>query len=101
MGIALDSVYSGLKGNISEDEVRRIIDLLLRLGFAITHPLMEVQDESSPLLLGLNEFREHLGGRLTITLLTAIGKGQEVNEMDWLLLKKASEKLKALDAKVA
>jgi 3-dehydroquinate synthase len=97
MGIALDSVYSGLKGDIGGDEVRRIIDLLLHLGFAITHPLMEVQDESSPMLQGLNEFREHLGGRLTITLLTAIGKGKEVNEMDWHLLKKAAEKLKLPD----
>ncbi len=94
MGIALDSVYSGLKGDITEDDVKRIINLLLNVGFAITHPLIEVQDEDSAVLQGLNEFREHLGGRLTITLLTAIGTGKEVHEVDWLLLKKAAEKLK-------
>ncbi|GEO08404.1 3-dehydroquinate synthase [Segetibacter aerophilus] len=101
MGIALDSVYSGLKGDISADEVRRIINLLINLGFDITHPMMEVHEENSPLLLGLDEFREHLGGRLTITLLTAIGKGKEVNEMDWHLVKKASEQLKALNLEKA
>ena len=31
------------------------------------------------MLKGLEEFREHLGGRLTITLLRDIGHGFEVN----------------------
>jgi 3-dehydroquinate synthase len=30
----------------------------------------------------LEEFREHLGGELTITLLKAIGRGFEVHEMN-------------------
>ena len=30
---------------------------------------------------GLAEFREHLGGELTVTLLAAIGRGVEVHEM--------------------
>ena len=94
MGIALDSVYSGLTGDVSNEEVNRIIQLLLNLGFAITHPLMEMEEDNSPLLSGLNEFREHLGGRLTITLLTAIGKGQEVNEIDIRLLQQAAKKVK-------
>lgn len=94
MGIALDSVYSGLLGNLTEDEVNRIISLLLKLGFEITHPYMEVDKDTSPILLGLQEFREHLGGRLTITLLTAIGKGKEVHEIDWKLVRQASSKLK-------
>lgn len=94
MGIALDSMYSGLIGNLTENEVTRIISLLQNLGFEITHPLMEVNEEKSPILLGLQEFREHLGGRLTITLLTAIGKGKEVHEIDWKLVKEAAGELK-------
>lgn len=94
IGIALDSVYAGLKGDLSGGDVRRIIALLLNLGFSITHPLIEVEDENSPLLKGLNEFREHLGGQLTITLLTNIGTGQEVHEIDWHLMKQASDKLR-------
>jgi len=31
---------------------------------------------------GLTEFREHLGGRLTIMLLEGIGRGVEVHAMD-------------------
>lgn len=99
MGIALDSAYSGLKGMISQHEVERIIEVLQKIGFEITHPLMQIEEENSPVLLGLQEFREHLGGRLTITLLTAIGKGKEVHEMDWMLLKRAAAQVKQMQVK--
>ena len=94
MGMALDSMYSGLTGNLTDEEVDRIISLLQNLGFEITHPLMQINDEQSPVLLGLQEFREHLGGRLTITLLTGIGKAKEVHDIDWKLMKEAARKLK-------
>ncbi len=69
----------------------RVLRLLKNLGFPITDRLLEVTDEKSPLLQGLNEFREHLGGRLTIMLLKEIGKGEEVHEIDPTLVKQASE----------
>lgn len=90
MGIALDSVYSLVSGRLDEQSHHRVIDLLLQLGFAITHPLMEINDEHSAVIAGLNEFREHLGGRLTIMLLRAIGAGEEVHELDNGLLRQAS-----------
>lgn len=96
MGIALDSVYSWYTGRLTEDEAHTIISVLKSLGFAITHPLMEIKDEESPVLKGLHEFREHLGGQLTIMLLEAIGKGVEVHDLDFHLLKKASKWLNAL-----
>jgi 3-dehydroquinate synthase len=34
------------------------------------------------ILEGLEEFREHLGGELTITLIQGIGEGIEVHAMD-------------------
>ena len=95
LGIALDSVYSYLSGRISEQNAKSIVTLLKDLGFSITHPLMEINNENSRILQGLNEFREHLGGKLTIMLLNAIGKGEEVHELDAKLLIKASEWLKA------
>jgi 3-dehydroquinate synthase len=91
MGIALDSMYSFLSGRITEKDITRIIDLMMVLGFDITHPQMKIEDENSPLIAGMNEFREHLGGKLTIMLLKEIGKGEEVHELDIELLKKSSE----------
>ncbi len=91
MGIVLDSVYSFLSGKITEKDITRIIELMSKLGFDLTHPQMMIEDESSPLVAGMNEFREHLGGKLTIMLLEAIGKGEEVHELDIQVLKQSSD----------
>jgi 3-dehydroquinate synthase len=97
MGIALDTVYSNLSGRLSTDESQRVLNLIQKLGFELTHPLLQVEQDDSPILLGLQEFREHLGGQLTITMLTAIGKGEEVHEMDAEIIKKAGEILHELN----
>jgi hypothetical protein len=54
------------------------------LGFALYVPEMDCSDPTgaTPLLDGLREFREHLGGELTIMLLEGIGRGVERHEMD-------------------
>jgi 3-dehydroquinate synthase len=93
MGIAMDSLYSSLTARLSIQKAERIIQLLISLGFEINNPLLEVNDENSQILQGLHEFREHLGGRLTIMLLRDIGVGEEVHEIDIALLKDASLKL--------
>jgi 3-dehydroquinate synthase len=38
-------------------------------------------DHSLLVLNGLEEFREHLGGQLAVTMLKAIGQGFEVHEL--------------------
>ena len=44
--------------------------------------LLNADNASLPAMLsGLEEFREHLGGELSITLLTEIGRSIEVHEM--------------------
>lgn len=90
MGIALDSAYSFIKGMLPEEKMRRILNLLTRLNFNISDPIIHIKDLQSPILQGLKEFQEHLGGLLTITLLTDLGKGKEVHEMDYQLLIEAS-----------
>lgn len=95
MGMALDTLYSNLCGRLANDEAERILLLLKKLGFDLTHPLMEFGNSNNGILLGLEEFREHLGGQLTIMLLDKIGRGAEVHEIDPQVLKQASERLKA------
>ncbi|RAJ10762.1 3-dehydroquinate synthase [Chitinophaga skermanii] len=102
IGIALDSVYSYLVGWLQKEEMQRIIDLLKTLRLPLYHPLLETtvdedDEEAEPnmnILAGLNEFREHLGGQLTITLLRKIGQGEEVHEMDEELLQEAVNMLR-------
>ncbi|MGX5820768.1 3-dehydroquinate synthase [Chitinophaga lutea] len=94
IGIALDSVYSWLTGMLPEADLHRIVRLLKQLRLPLYHPLLEIEDENSAIMAGLGEFREHLGGRLTISLLRAIGKGEEVHAMDLDVLRKAVSMLR-------
>ena len=91
IGIALDCRYSVLAGYLAPGEEERIAALLEHLGFKLWHPALEkpAADGRPAVLAGLEEFREHLGGRLTVTLLDAVGTGIEVHEMDFGLVKDA------------
>ncbi|HWK99729.1 MAG TPA: hypothetical protein VNQ55_07275, partial [Parapedobacter sp.] len=64
------------------EDGQRIIDTLQAVGLPVFHPMLESNSGHHPLLAGLEEFREHLGGRLTIMLLEAIGRGVEVHALD-------------------
>ena len=83
IGIALDARYSVLSGLLEAGQEDRICFLLEFLGFKLWHPSLESRNQEGELaiLKGLQDFREHLGGELTITLLSGIGVGVEVNEM--------------------
>lgn len=93
MGIALDTLYSALSGRLQMEKAEKIIHLFIKAGFEIAHPLLDIQNEENDILKGLQEFREHLGGQLTVMLLTDIGAGEEVHELKFSLLKQASQKL--------
>lgn len=84
IGLALDTRYSVQVGMLAPAADERVRVLLKRLGFYLWHPAMETRDDVGQLVLlrGLEEFREHLGGELTITLLRDIGVGEEVHHMD-------------------
>jgi len=99
IGIALDSVYTQLLGWLDKDATNRILHLLQEMSLPIYHPLLDMQaGDTSPVIKGLEEFREHLGGRLTICQLKGIGYGAEVNDMNITLLQQAGEILKKLSA---
>ena len=83
VGIALDVLYSRRMGFLDGGSGERVLRLIEDLGFDIfANELLHVDSAGALVVLkGLEEFREHLGGQLTITLLQSIGKGVEVHEM--------------------
>lgn len=91
VGLALDATYSHLAGLLLGEDWLRLLALLSRLGFDLAPPELAAGPR---LLEGLQEFREHLGGRLTIMLLWGIGQGLEVHEMDPDLVLAAAALLK-------
>ena len=102
IGIALDARYSVLKGLLPTGYDERITTLLEHLGFRIFHPgLMRKDETGQPAILrGLREFQEHLGGELTITLLTDLGIGHEVHEIDADLMMQAAHWLEAREGAI-
>ncbi|MFC3121392.1 3-dehydroquinate synthase [Agaribacter flavus] len=92
IGIALDTIYSALAQHITVEQADQVIELLLDLGFELNHPVLTDLD----IIQALNEFKEHLGGDLCITLLSDIGKGFEVHEIDDALMLDAINQIKAL-----
>jgi 3-dehydroquinate synthase len=83
IGLALDVIYSRHIGLLDAPSAARILALLQKLGFDLfANELMHLDAEHQPMLLkGLEEFREHLGGQLTLTMLRGIGAGIEVHEI--------------------
>jgi 3-dehydroquinate synthase len=90
IGVALDVRYAARAGYLDEGEAQRVVDCLHTLGFRLHHPAMNQPDE---LLGGLDEFREHLGGPLTISMPGGIGKGFDVHDVNRLMMRKAMNDL--------
>ena len=84
IGIALASLYSQQLGILGEIDLRRILTLLETLGFSLSHPALAWLDVEK----ALGEFREHLGGVLSIPLLEGIGRKIEAHEIDIALMKR-------------
>ncbi len=91
IGLALDVTYARLARLLDGATAERVLQCLELLGLPLAHPRLG----DASLLDGLEEFREHLGGRLTITLLKKIGEPVDVHEMDAGLVRRAASELLA------
>jgi len=83
LGMALDACYAVKRGLLQPAALERICSLLEALGLRVYDEHLSLEEGGRlAILRGLQEFREHLGGTLTITLLTGLGSAVEVSEMD-------------------
>ncbi len=86
LGLLIDCRYSKLQGWLANEEFASIRRLLVDLQLPQSHPLLA---DGAAILEGLEQFREHLGGALTITMLGGIGRGHEVHAIDRPLMEAA------------
>lgn len=97
IGLALDVTYSYLMNELRKSDWMRIIRVLQQCGFTLYSDVLNsgLDDpfNENSFLYGIEEFRQHLGGRLTIMLLRGIGMGFEVNTVDLNIYKKAVQLL--------
>jgi len=86
IGIAIDTFYASMALGLDPDDAARVLACLSRLGFTLNHPQL---GDFRQLLAGLEEFRQHLGGRLTLTMLQGIGRPVDIHEVNRKLMRRA------------
>ena len=79
IGVAIDTMYSTLVHGLPEEDAQRVLHCLGSLGFDLHHQALA---DMRGLLDGLEEFRQHLGGRLTVTMLRAVSAPLDVHHID-------------------
>jgi len=98
IGLSVDLTYAAHVGLVKQKTTDRILNLLEKLEFPLYNDLLfKISDQGKRVILeGLEEFREHLGGELTITLIQGIGEGIEVHAMDQSAIIKAVDDLQKI-----
>ena len=91
-GIALDVTYAQLIGLITESDLHHILNVMVEIGFDLSLPV-NTSSEIETLMNGIEEFREHLGGQLTITLISGLGVKHDVHTIDMKVMAEAIGKL--------
>jgi 3-dehydroquinate synthase len=98
VGIALDSWYAMRNGLIDAGEFDRIVDALRAARLPVWDDALGRRngDGMLEILDGLAQFREHLGGRLCVTLPKGIGTRVEVNQVNPDYVEEAVDALRRL-----
>ncbi len=94
IGLALDIICARQAGLFSTALTERVLTLLEKLGFNLYADELHL-DGGRPLLQGLEEFREHLGGQLTLVLPKALGESTQVHELSAAVVRCAADELRA------
>ncbi|MDB4537557.1 3-dehydroquinate synthase [Akkermansiaceae bacterium] len=97
VGVALDTLYAAKVGLLSEGDAERVLCVIEQLDLPLWHEALELRDPKGRrrVFNGLEEFREHLGGELTVLLLASLGKGIDVHEIEESLWDDCAEELKS------
>lgn len=97
VGVALDTLYAAKVGLLKASEAERVLKVIVALELPIWHKALELKDPKGRRLVfnGLEEFREHLGGELTVLLLKEAGVGVDVHEIDEGIWENCAEELKS------
>jgi 3-dehydroquinate synthase len=88
IGIALDALYAACAGLLPEKQALRLVDVLRTCGLPVFAPELARTDRRGRLavLAGLEEFRAHLGGELTLTFPSPLGSRSELHSIDETLM---------------
>lgn len=96
-GIALDVIYARRVDIASGAAAERLLVVIAALGLRVWHEELERRDAAGRLEVfsGADDFREHLGGDLTVLMLEDIGRVRDVHELDEAIVGEAIAELKS------
>lgn len=96
VGVALDTLYAAKVGLLPEGEAERVLQVIEGLELPLWHEALELRDDQGRrrVFNGLEEFREHLGGELTVLLLKELGTGVDAHEIDEAVWDGCADELK-------
>jgi len=99
----LDTLYSAKVGLLAVDDAERVLRVIEGLDLPVWHEALELRDADGKrrVFNGLEEFREHLGGELTVLLLKEPGVGVDVHEIEETIWEECAEELKVRALSVA
>ena len=95
IGVAIDCLYSARKFGFPQSEALSVCESLRGLGLPLWDPAI---DPPARLMEGLEEFRQHLGGRLTLTMLRDVGDPIDVHDIDEAAMRDAIDQLRRIAA---
>ncbi len=103
IGVAVDVCYAAEKSLLPRPDAERILRGMLASGLPVWSPLLRKKDATGEWEIrhGLEQFREHLGGALTLAMPDGPGRQQEIHELDWPTLERALGFLEAFQQKHA
>ncbi|MDB4438292.1 3-dehydroquinate synthase [bacterium] len=96
VGVALDTLYAAKVGLLAPNDAERVLKVIEGLDLPVWHAALELRDSKGRrrVFNGLEEFREHLGGELTVLLLKKTGVGVDAHEIDEVVWEACAEELK-------
>jgi len=96
IGVAIDSLYALELGRITAEDADRILTILHAVCFRLWDEVLDLRDAAGrrAVLAGLEQFREHLGGELTLAMPAGIGSRSDVHTFDEALFERALARLR-------
>ena len=96
IGVALDVLYAVEIGRLTAAEADQVLDILVAVDFRLWDEVLDLKDAEGQRLVyaGLEQFREHLGGQLTLAMPDGLGRQRDVHAFDRPACDRALAKLK-------
>jgi 3-dehydroquinate synthase len=103
VGIALDLMIAKNRGLIGAEEHEAVTRVMNATGLPLWHPVLKCRDEKGALSIyrGLEEFRQYLGGDLTLVMPKGLGSSCQIADLSDREIERAVEELEGFSALAA